>query len=70
MPTRTLVLTAIIASCVSSLVTLAVALLVLPWAQGAQQVVRAERFEVLSKNQRVAAALQSDGDFTGLTVLA
>jgi hypothetical protein len=42
----------------------------LPWAQGAQQVVRAERFEVLSKNQRVAAALQSDGDFTGLTVLA
>ncbi|HLH26115.1 MAG TPA: hypothetical protein VK066_26660 [Chloroflexota bacterium] len=54
MPARSVVLTALIASCVSSLVTLAVALLVLapsiraaPDAQATQPVVRAERFELV-----------------------
>ena len=74
MPTRTVVLTAIIASCVSSLVTLAAALLVLapsiraaPDLQTAQPVVRAERFEVVDQDGRILARLgqQSPGTPVG-----
>jgi hypothetical protein len=64
MPTRTIVLTALIASCVSSLVTLTVALLVLapgiraaPDPQTVQPVVRAERFELMDDNGQIRAVL-------------
>jgi hypothetical protein len=69
MPARTIVLTAVIASCVSSLVTLAATLLVLaptiraaPDAQAAQPVVRAERFELVDAQGKLVARL---GQHTG-----
>jgi hypothetical protein len=64
MPARTVVLTALVASCVSSLVTLGVVLLLLPPViraapdpQAAQPVVRAERFELVDPRGQVLAVL-------------
>jgi hypothetical protein len=75
MPTRTIVLTALIASCVSSLVTLTVALFVLPPSiraapdpQAVQPVVRAERFELLDANSTVRASLNTEATGAGLTL--
>jgi hypothetical protein len=76
MPTRTVVLTALIASCVSSLVTLTVALLVLapgiraaPDPQAVQPVVRAERFEMLDAAGRVRAVLSTERHGAGLALI-
>ncbi|SRR5712692_9763601 len=64
MPARVVILTAIIASCVSAAVTLAVALLVLPPVigaapdpQAAPPLVRAERFELVDPQGKVLAVL-------------
>jgi hypothetical protein len=76
MPARTVVLTAIIASCVSSLVTLAAALLVLapsiraaPDPQAVQPVLRAERFELVDSTGQVNAVLGTHEDVVGLIVM-
>jgi hypothetical protein len=75
MPARALVLTAVIASCVSFLVTLAVALLVLaptikaaPDPQAVQTFVRAERFELVDPDGTVRAMLSTAGNVTGLGI--
>jgi hypothetical protein len=75
MRARTIVLTAIIASCVSSLVTIAVALLVLapsiraaPDLQATQPLVRAERFELVDADGTVRAFLSTAGDVAGLAI--
>jgi hypothetical protein len=67
MPARILILTALVASGVSSVVTLAVALLVLPPViraapdlQATQPVVRAERFELVGPNGQLRAILGFD----------
>jgi hypothetical protein len=67
MPTCALILTALIASCVSSIVTLMVALLVLapstraaPDPQTVQPVVRAERFELADRSGAVRAIIGGD----------
>jgi hypothetical protein len=72
-PTRTLVLTVLVASCVSSVVTLIVALLILPPAIGAapdtqarQPTVRAQSFEVVDADGAVQAVLGTDERGTGL----
>jgi hypothetical protein len=64
MPTRTIVLTALIASCVSSLVTLTVALLVLapgiraaPDPQAPTSTVRTQKLEIVDQRGRVRAAM-------------
>jgi hypothetical protein len=73
MPTRTIVLTALSASCVSSLVTLGVALLLLapalrvgPNLQAVQSVMRAERFDLLDTNGTVRASLHTEAQGAGL----
>src|SRR4051812_3474211 len=75
MPTRIIVLTALIASCTSSVITLAVALLVLapgiraaPDPQGVQPVVRAERFELLDTSGTVRGSLNMEANGAGLTL--
>ncbi|HLH24366.1 MAG TPA: hypothetical protein VK066_17730 [Chloroflexota bacterium] len=67
MSIRAIILTALIASCVSSLVTLTAALLVLaptiraaPDSQAAQSVVRAERFELTDRSGAVRAIIGAD----------
>jgi hypothetical protein len=64
MPARTVVLTAVIASCASSLVTLAATLLVVapgiraaPDPQATQPLVRAERFELMDAQGNTTAVL-------------
>jgi hypothetical protein len=77
MPARTVVLTAVVASCVSSLVTLAVALLVLapsiraaPDAQNSTgSIVRAERFELVDSSGQLQAVLGTLEEVVGLTIL-
>jgi hypothetical protein len=75
MPARTVVLTALVASCASSLVTLAVALLVLapsiraaPDPQAVQPIVRAERFELVNANGMQRVMLGVDGQGLALTL--
>ncbi|HEY7065305.1 MAG TPA: hypothetical protein VII06_27760 [Chloroflexota bacterium] len=75
MPSRIIVLTALIASCVSSLITLAVALLVLapairaaPEPQAVQPVVRAERFELVDAAGTVRGSLNMEANGAGLTL--
>ncbi len=75
MPARTVVLTALVASCVSSLVTLAGALLFLapairaaPDSQAAQPLVRAERFELVDADGMQRAVLGIDGQGLALTL--
>ena len=67
MPARSIVLTALIASCVSSVLTLAMASLILapaihaaPSAQDVQPVVRAERFDLVDTGGTVRARLEVD----------
>jgi hypothetical protein len=75
MPTRELALTALVASCVSSVVTLAVALLILPPVsraapdpQAVQPVVRAERFELVGADGNVRASLGAVANIVGLAI--
>jgi hypothetical protein len=67
MPARSLVLIGIVASCVSSLVTLAAALLVLapairaaPDSQAVQPLVRAQKFELVDQGGTVRATIGMD----------
>lgn len=75
MPTRTIVLTALIASCVSSALTLAAALLILapasraaPESQAVQPVLRAERFELIDGTGAVRATLNTERHGVGLAL--
>jgi hypothetical protein len=75
MPSRSLALTALVAACTSSVITLAVALSALPAAiraapdsQAPPRLVQAERFELVDSSGAVRASLDMESNGVGLTL--